>query len=141
MNRTQKIAWSLVVSMSLAMILGIMAFVVYRLNICSWRLFIYLAAGVQSIGAFSSFRFKPDKGAVTFDERDKLIEKNAQLAGLGAVFLIVILVSIIPPMIDANAKIPTTWFPFLLISVAFCYPFVMLVATLIQYGWKEKDHE
>jgi hypothetical protein len=78
-------------------------------------------------------RFKKDKGAVTFDERDKLIEKNAHLAGFGAVYLLVILVSYSPIGIAPEAKIPTKWFPFLLPLAVLCQCFAMSLATLIQY--------
>jgi len=86
-------------------------------------------------------RFKKDKGAVTFDKRDKLIEKNAHLAGFGAVYLFVILISMIPPAIDPQAKIPTTWFPGLLIGAVLCQAFAQSLSTLIQYGWGGKDGE
>jgi len=84
-------------------------------------------------------RFKKDKGAVAFDERDKLIEKNAYLAGFGTVYLLVILVSYVPLAIAPEARIPTTWFPFLLPSAVLCQGFAMSLAILIQYGWRDKD--
>jgi hypothetical protein len=79
-------------------------------------------------------RLKKDKGAVTFDERDRLIEKNAHLAGFGAVYLLVILVSYLPIGIAPEAKIPTKWFPFLLPIAVLCQCFTQSLATLIQYG-------
>ena len=84
-------------------------------------------------------RFKKDKGAVIFDERDKLIAKNARLAGFGAVYLLVILVSYLPIGIAPKAEIPTKWFPFLLPLAVLCQCFAMSLATLIQYGRGGKD--
>ena len=84
-------------------------------------------------------RFKRDKGAVTFDERDKLIEKNANLAGFGAVYLLMILVSYLPIGIAPEARIPTKWFPFLLPLAVLCQCFAQSLATLIQYGRGGKD--
>lgn len=115
MNRAQKTSWSLVISMSLAMILCIVAFVIHYFRVGSARPFIFSAAGVMGIGVLLVFRLKTDKGAITHDERDKLIEKNAHLAGFGVVYLLVILVSFIPLGIAPEAKIPTKWFPGLLI--------------------------
>ena len=86
-------------------------------------------------------RLKKDKGAVTFDERDKLIEKNAHLAGFGAVYLLVIVVSYLPIGIAPEAKIPTKWFPFLLPLAVLCQCFVQSLATLIQYGRSDKGEE
>lgn len=84
-------------------------------------------------------RLKKDKGAVTFDERDRLIEKNAHLAGFGAVYLLVILVSYLPIGIAPEAKIPTKWFPFLLPIAVLCQCFAQSLSTLIQYGRGSKD--
>jgi hypothetical protein len=84
-------------------------------------------------------RLKKDKGAVTFDERDRLIEKNAHLAGFGAVYLLVILVSYLPIGIAPEAKIPTKWFPFLLPIAVLCQCFAQSLATLIQYGRRGRD--
>ncbi len=139
MNRIQKIAWSFVISMSLAMILCIFAFAAYLLNICSPMLFIYLAAGVMCIGVLVAFRVKPDKGAVTVDERDKLIEKNAQLAGFGIVWLVVILAFILFFAIAPNAKISSRGAILLFAALVLGYPYVMFISILIQYGRKPKE--
>ena len=86
-------------------------------------------------------RFKKDKGAVAFDERDKLIEKNANLAGFGAVYLLVILVSYLPIGIAPEAKIPTQWFPFLFPIAVLCQCLAMSISTLIQYSRGGKSNE
>ena len=96
---------------------------------------------VAGSGGIISLLFKKDKGPITSDERDKKIEKNAHLAGFGAVYLLVILVSIVPPMINSEARIPTTWFPGLLISAGFCQAYAQSIAVLIQYGWRLKGEE
>jgi hypothetical protein len=83
---------------------------------------------------------KPDKGPVTFDERDKLIEKNANLAGFGAVYLYIILMSFLPiGILGEKASIPVIWCPGLLIGAGFCQAFAQSIATLIQYGWRNKN--
>lgn len=77
---------------------------------------------------------KKKKGGIVSDERDRLIEKNAHLAGFGAVYLIVILISYLPIGIVPEARIPTQWFPYLFPLAVMCQCFVQSLATLIQYN-------
>jgi hypothetical protein len=125
--------------MSLAMILCIAAFVIHRVGVGSPRLFIISAGGIMGAGVFLCFIFKKNKGKIAFDERDKLIDKNAHLAGFGAVYLLVILVSYVPIAIAPEASIPTKWFPFLLPSAVLCQAYAISLAILIQYGRGGKD--
>jgi len=135
MNREQKRALAIVISMSLAMILCIAAFVLHHFKVRSPWPCIFLAAVVQGTGVVVSFRFKPDKGAIAFDERDKQIEKNANLAGFGAVYLFIILASFAPiAVLGEEASIPVTWLPFLLVGAGLCQAFAFFVAILVQYG-------
>jgi len=136
MNRQQKIAITVLIVSLLGMFLGITITLMKH----------YVPGFPKGTVAFGGFflalgvfvlisRFiKKDKAAVTFDERDKLIEKNAYLAGFGAVYLLVILVSYLPIGIAPEAKIPTQWFPYLFPLAVLCQCFAMSLATLIQYG-------
>jgi hypothetical protein len=140
MNRELKRAWAIVVSMSLAMILCVAAVVAHRLGGHLTKAFILAAAVVQGMGVVVCLRVKPDKGLITSDERDKLIEKNAYLAGFGAVYLFVIVASFAPIAIfGEDGTLPVTWCPALLIGAGFCQAYAMSVATLIQYG-RGGDH-
>ncbi|MEN6575198.1 MAG: DUF2178 domain-containing protein [Phycisphaerales bacterium] len=93
MNREQKRALAIVVSMSVAAILAIAALAARHFDWRPARLLLVAAAVVQGTGVLVCLRVKPDQGAVTSDERDKQIEKNSHLAGFGAVYLFVIVVS------------------------------------------------
>lgn len=95
------------------------------------------------MGVFIAFRTKLDKGTVTVDERDRLIEKNAQLAGFGVVWLIAILAFILFFAIAPNAKISSRETIFLFAAIVLGYPYVMFISILIQYGRepKEKNNE
>ena len=146
MNRVQKISWSLVITMSLGLILGLIVTVILYPKfgmpkaLCGFGLIFFIGG----LGGLSVFFFKKDKGKVTSDERDKLIEKNASLAGFGAVYLYVILLSILPIIIfgpDKTIKIPSTWSPGLLIGAGFCQAYAQSIAILIQYGWRDKHNE
>lgn len=146
MNRVQKISWSLVITMSLGLILGLIVTVILYPKfgmpkaLCGFGLIFFIGG----LGGLSVFFFKKDKGKVTLDERDKLIEKNASLAGLGAVFLYVILLSILPLIIlgpDKTIQIPSTWSPALLIGAGFCLAYAQSIAILIQYGRRNKGEK
>jgi len=56
------------------------------------------------------------------------------LAGFGAVYLLVILVSYVPIGIDPQASVPTQWFPYLFPLAVFCQILARSVAILVQYG-------
>ena len=81
---------------------------------------------------------------VQSDERDKQIEKNAYLAGFGAVYLLVIVASFAPiTVLGEKASIPVTWLPGLLVGAGLCQAYAMAAAILVQYGRmnKETNHE
>jgi hypothetical protein len=137
MNREQKIAVATLVTSLLGMSLLIIGIAFRRYIESVPKIAIILTGAVLAIAILVLVsRFKHDKGAVKFDERDK-----AALAGFGAVFLLVILVSYIPIAIAPEAKIPTTWFPGLLPVAALCYGFAVSLSTLIQYGRGGKQNE
>jgi hypothetical protein len=135
MNREQKRAWAIVTGMSLALILVIIAGVLHLLGFGWARLVLWAAAVPQGVGVLVGLRVKPDKGAVACDERDRQIEKNANLAGFGAVYLFVIIASFAPiAILGEKGSIPTTWMPGLLVGAGLCQAYAFFVAILIQYG-------
>jgi hypothetical protein len=135
MNAAQKRSWAIVIGMSLALILAITGGVLHLLGFGWARLFLWAAAIPQGAGVVVALRVKPDEGAVTSDERDKQIEKNAYLAGFGAVYLFVIVASFAPIAIfGEKGSLPVTWCPALLIGAGLCQVYAMSIATLVQYG-------
>ena len=141
MNRAQKISLTLVVTFSLGLLIEIIVILIRLFGTGVPKIAYIFPVYVAGSGGIISLFFKKDKGPVIFDERDELIKKNASLAGFGAVYLFLILVSIIPPMVAPEAGIPTTWFPALLISAAFCQAYAQSIAILIQYGWIGKGEK
>jgi hypothetical protein len=108
--------------------------------LCGFGL-IFLIGG---LGGLSVFIFKKDEGKVISDERDKLIERNASLAGFGAVYLYVIMLSILPLIIFGPGKfiqIRSDWSLALLIGAGFCQAYAQSIAILVQYGWGGKRGE
>lgn len=143
MNRKQRMAWAIVSSMSLAVVLGVGALVSHRLG-PGWltAMLVVAAVVVQGTGALMCFRIKPDKGGVTSDERDKLIEKNTNLAGFGAVYLFVIVASFAPiAILGKDGSLPVTWCPALLVGAGLCQAYAESIAILVQYGWRSKGDE
>jgi len=143
MNRQQKIALTVLIVSLFGMFLGITLTLMKHYVPDFPKGTIAFGSFILSIGVFIFIsRFlKKDKGAVEFDERDKLIEKNAYLAGFGAVYLLVILVSYLPIGIAPEAKIPTQWFPYLFPLAVLCQCLAMSLATLIQYGREPKGEK
>lgn len=143
MNRKQKMAFAIVSSMSLAVILGAGAVLSHRLGFRWLTVVLGVAAAiVQLTGVLLCLRIKPDRGAVTSDERDKLIEKNTNLAGFGAVYLFVIVASFAPIVIlGKDGSLPVTWCPALLVGAGLCQAYAESIAILVQYGWRSKGDE
>ena len=142
MNRNQKISLYLVVSITLGAVLVALAGAVQHLGVASPRPFFYAAAVVMAIGVVFVFRTRCDRGPVVADERDKLIEKNAQLAGFGAVYLLVIIASFAPiALFGEKGSLPANWCPALLVGAVFCQAYAQSWAILIQYGRPKKGEQ
>jgi len=143
MSRQQKEAIFVLVVSLLGLFLGIILTLMkhYVPGFPKW--IITLGGFIFSIGVILiiSRLLKKKKGEVVSDERDKQIEKNAYIAGFGAVYLLVIGVSYLPISIAPEATISTQWFPFLFpIAVLFQY-LAMSISTLIQYGREPKGEK
>jgi len=143
MNRAQKISLTMVITFSLGLFLGIILIVMRFFDVGIPKIaFLFPVFIAGSGGIISITCFKKDKGTIIFDERDKLIEKNANLAGFGAVYLYVILMSFLPiGILGEEASIPVTWCPVLLIGAGFCQAFAQSIAILIQYDRGGKNSE
>jgi len=136
MIRQQKIAVTVLIVSLLALFLGITLTLMKHYIPGFPQGAVAFGGFILSIGVFLiiSRILKKKKGEVVSDERDKQIEKNAYLAGFGAVYLLVILVSYLPIGIAPEAKIPTQWFPYLFPIAVLCQCLAMSLAPLIQYG-------
>jgi len=136
MNRQQKIALTVLIISLLAMFLGVTLILMKHYVPDFPKKYIAFLSFILACGVlvFISRFIKKDECAVTFDERDKMIEKNAHLAGFSVVYLLVILVSYLPVGLAPEAKIPTQWFPYLFPIAVICQYFTQSLTTLIQYG-------
>lgn len=142
MNREQKIAVLVTIVAPVGLLFGLTGILMRQFGSGVPKIPFVLAGIIGFCAVILSLHFiKKDQEAITCDERDKIIGKNADLAGLGTVYLIVILASIVPPVINPEAKIPTTWFPGLLCVAGLFQGFARSLAVLIQYGRSDKGEK
>jgi len=141
MNRVQKIAWSLVVMISVAFFLSCIAIAILYVKVGMPKALAGLGfMGIAGLGGFSALIFQTEKGKVTLDERDRLINRRAVLAGFGTSYLLVGLACMIPFFIlGPKASISVTWLPYIFMGAGLSMFFVHSVAILIQYGWGGED--
>ncbi len=143
MNRWQKIAWSLVITISVGFILSCIAIAILYVKVGMPKASAGIAfLGIAGLGGFSLLIFKKDKRQVTFDERDKLIKRRAALVGFAASYLFVGLACMIPfSVLGPKASIPVHWLPQIFGGAAISFFFTHSVAILVQYGRGGKENE
>ena len=143
MNRVQKIAWSFVVTISVAFLISCIAIAILYVKVGMPKALAGIGfMGIASLGGFSPLIFQIEKGKVTLDERDMLINRRAALAGFGTSYLLVGLACMIPFFIlGPKASISVRWLPYIFGGVGLNMFFVHSVAILIQYGRGGKDSE
>jgi hypothetical protein len=143
MNREQKLAWLFVIFSIIALVASLVC--VYLLNIkygmpkALKGLYLLGIAGLS--GIIFLYLDSKDKTKIKADERDKQITKDADIAGLGAVYLLVIIVSFVPVGVAPKASIPTQWLPFLFGFAIFLQMLARSIAILVGYGRGGKENE
>lgn len=141
MNRVQKIAWLMVISISTAVVLSAIAVAIlyYIFGIPKFAAAGLGFLGIAGIGGLGPLIFKKDKGPVTCDERDRLINSRAALASFSASYLVVGLTCMVPFFVlGPNSSVSITWLPLIFGFAGLTVFFVHSVAILIQYGQARK---
>ncbi|MCH7557158.1 MAG: hypothetical protein IIB56_06840 [Planctomycetes bacterium] len=140
MNRAQKTAWLLVITISAGFVLSCIAVVIlYIKSGMPTALAGFAFMAIAAFGGLGPLIFKKDKGNITFDERDKSIKKRAALAGFGTSYLFVCLACMIPFFIlGPKTSISVIWLPNIWAGTFLTAFFVHSVAILIQYGRADK---
>jgi hypothetical protein len=110
MNRVQKMAWYIVITFLAAVVVSCIASLVlyFYFKIGMPRAMAGLCfIGLAGFGGLAPLIFKKDKGAVTYDERDKIIHLNASRAAFGIFFIVSYLLSFVavPLLRGANGTI------------------------------------
>ena len=145
MNRIQKVAWFLVITFLAAVVVSCIAVLVFYFyfEIRMPRAIAGLGfIGLAGFGGLAPLIFKKDKGAVTYDERDKIIHLNASRAAFGIFFIASYPLSFVavPLLRGANGSISVKelWFLFGIASIPFWPAWSIMVLML--YG-KDKSDE
>jgi len=141
MNRTQKTTWFLIITILSAVVVSGVAVALLAVKIGMPKA---LAGGyflgIAGLGGLAPLIFRKDKGKVRCDERDKLINRRAALAGFGSSYLLVGLVCMIPFFVlGPEANISVVWLPMIFVIACIGCFFGHSVAVLIQYGRGSKD--
>jgi hypothetical protein len=143
MNRMQKIAWSMVITVSAGFVCSVIAVAILYFKVGFPRASAGLAfLAIAGLGGLSPLIFKEDKGKVTFDERDAFIKKNAAHAGFAGAFLFTCFACMIPFFVlGPEASISVRWLPQIWIGTFVTQFFFYSVAILVQYGWRDKGEK
>lgn len=133
----------MVISISTAVLASLVAFVVlYMMGLSKIASVAFAFLGIAGIGGLGPLIFGKDKGKVTCDERDQLINTRAALAGFAGAYLVTGVVCMLPfSILGPQATIPVTWLPMIFMVVGLTSFFVHSVTILVQYGWRGKNHE
>ena len=151
MNRAQKIAWSCLITVSISLILGIIAVVIFYLIFgmpkALWGFVlmsiglpgVFGIMGIGGLGALSQLIFKKGQGKVRFDERDQLFYMRAWFLGYSASYLFFVIVCMTTWFIyGPKGTISVNVLPLTVIGGFMALMLVHSIAILAQYGWTGK---
>lgn len=142
MNRTQKGALFTSGIALLLLALGVVVIPVQTVtSIKLFRIWL-LVISLFIILSVVLLRIKQSRGEVNFDERDNTIKKNAVMVAFISLWALLMAASIIPNLIVGdNGAIPVCFLPVINFGVFLIVMLVYSVAILVQYSWRNKDHE
>jgi hypothetical protein len=143
MNRVQKMAWwtlgwaaiALVSSgIAMAVIYSVWGFPKAYSGMAAWGLF-----GFASLGPGI---YRKDKGTITADERDRIINQRAALAAFTLSYLVMGLACMTPYFVlGYRALVPVFWLPEIFMAGGFTCFIAHSIAILIQYGSDSRQED
>jgi len=145
MNRAQKIArFSLIVifiALTLSVIaVGVLYFVVGLPIQRALGGFGFI--GICGLTGLSPILYKKERGKVSFDERDLLIQKKASLAAYLIFWFLFVLAAMIPFFIlGPRGTISVKYLPAMVFGGMVTVMLVQSIVTLEQYGWRNRREE
>jgi archaellum biogenesis protein FlaJ (TadC family) len=143
MNREQKRALTILISMSLAIVLAIAAVTMKALDV-HWLsiLLVFFVAAVPCAGVVVFFRLRPDAGTVMFDERDREIQRSAALASSVTAYSLLMVGSFAACFIlGERTSIPVTCLPLVVAGAGLCQAYAFFVSLFVRYGRGGDSHE
>jgi hypothetical protein len=134
MNRAQTLAWFCLrvfaIAGSLCLLAGIISF------LSSEPVFAYIGLFILAAGSLvmniSPVLIRKETGAIAFDERDKMIERNTHLIGYCILWCFFIVTCMVVHVIIG---------PIILVTALVTIKLVESIATLAQYGRGETENE
>jgi hypothetical protein len=137
MNRVQKIAWAFVIGISAAFAVSLAAVGIAWHYVGMPRALLgFCFMGLAGLAGLAPLLIKKDKGPVTTDERDLLIQKRAAMAGFATAYLVFGAACMIPFFVlGPSAKVTVAWLPPIYMAAGFSHFFVYSLVILSQYGW------
>ena len=147
MNRWQKMAWFNLVVVAITIGVAAAAVIVFTLMtgmLSQGALYGLSFGGVIVFSLISPliFRAKKQPGEVSFDERDEQIRRKADKASDNAslgLFVAVCMGGLLA--VGPNGSVPVMTLPYMVCWAFIAAKIAESVATLIQYGWRNKNHE
>jgi hypothetical protein len=147
MNRFQKLAWFNLIVILIALILSAIAVsVLYFVVDLPIRPALGGVGfmGITGLMGLSPVLYKKERGKVSFDERDELINYRAVLAAYSVFWLVFTAACMIPwSIIGPSGSISVNVLPIMLFGIGITLALVHCLVILVQYGRgiKEKNHE
>ena len=147
MNRFQKLAWFTLIVILIALTLSAIAVSVlyFVVDLPMQRaLGGFGFMGITGLIGLSPVLYKKERGKVSFDERDELINYRAVLAAYSVFWLVFTAACMIPwSIIGPSGSISVNVLPIMLFGIGITLALVHSLVILIQYGRgiKEKNHE
>lgn len=141
MNRIHKISWVVVISISAALIVSLVAIgVAYRYVGMPRALLGFSFMGLAGLGGLAPLFIRKDPGPVVADERDQLFLRRAAIAGFATAYLFVGIACMVPFFaLGPSAMIRVAWLPAIFMGAGLCHYFMYSLAILIQYGRGGRD--
>ena len=98
--------------------------------------------GITGLIGLSPILYKKERGKVSFDERDELINYRAVLAAYSVFWLVFTAACMIPwSIIGPSGSISVNVLPIMLFGIGITLALVHSLVILIQYGRREKGNE
>jgi len=143
MNRMQKIAWLMVISITTGLILSAIAItVLYFIHGFPKAWSGTACLGIIGFAGLGPIIFKKDKGPVELDERDHQIGRRAAIAGFASAYLVVGLACMLPfTILGSQATVPVTWLPNIFAAAGISNFYFHSIAILVQYGRGGQENE
>jgi len=147
MNRFQKLSWFNLIVILIALTLSAIAVsVLYFVVDLPIRRALggFGFMGITGLMGLSPVLYKKERGKVSFDERDELINYRAVLAAYSVFWLVFTAACMIPwSIIGPSGSISVNVLPIMLFGIGITLALVHSLVILIQYGLgiKEKNHE